>query len=112
MSKEKHVQHGGPTIGMISIRDLAPLSGHRIALILNRRGKPAVFRSTGHYEQDPTLGPVLRLRLDGSLHEGETDVLICENEWEGRIAAGAQYGCGFSLIPAPKRRGKQIEPQS
>lgn len=104
MSKEHLPPGTGVQVSeMISIRDLAPLSGHRIALILSRNGKPAVFRSTCRYEQDHTLGPVLRLRIDGSLHEGETDVLICENEWDGRIAAGTQYGCSFSLIPAPCR---------
>lgn len=71
---------------------LRSYDGKRIAVVLEIEGEERVVTGTAHYGQDPALGWVLRIALDG---EEGSEFLIAESEWEGEITPGQQYGCDF-----------------
>jgi hypothetical protein len=83
----------------------------RIVLVLNNRGRPTLFRGTARCEQDSLLGCVLRIRLDAGADAGETDLLISEKEWSGRITPDPYYGCHYCFIPIRRRRDASLKPQ-
>jgi hypothetical protein len=59
-----------------------------------------MFWGMAKYQNDRLLGPVLRIRLARGKSASETDVLISEKEWTGRIEPDRHYGCDFCFIPS------------
>ena len=72
----------------------------RIAIELMHGTKPRRFSGESRFENDAMLGPVLRIRLTGGRSPSETDVLIAESDWDGRIVPDASDGCDYCFIPA------------
>ncbi len=79
--------------------------GKRIAIVLMYRNRPTMFWGTAQYQDDEVLGPVLRIRLQGGKSPSETDVIISEKEWTGRIELDTHYGCDFCFIPGQRSSG-------
>ena len=73
--------------------------GHRFAIVL-----PALrdrsFRGTACYQLDDSLGPVLRIRIEGDVL-GDPEILLVERDWNGLITEDSQYGCDFSVTLLP-----------
>ncbi len=78
--------------------------GKRIAIVLMYRNRPTMFWGAAQYQDDEVLGPVLRIRLQGGNTPSETDVIIAENEWDGRVVPDSRYGCDFCFIPGQGSR--------
>jgi hypothetical protein len=53
------------------------------------------------YEQDETLGNVLRLRIGHVGGEsGNPELLISESHWDGEIRNGREYDCDVCFLPS------------
>lgn len=76
---------------------LRSYDGKRIAVVLDIQGTERVVTGTARYENDPQLGAVLRIVIDG---EDRSEFLIAESEWEGEITSGEPFGCEFCFRPA------------
>jgi hypothetical protein len=63
-----------------------------------------MYWGVGQHEDDPLLGSVLRIRLNRGNSPGETDVLVSEKEWTGRIEPDTRYGGDFCFIPGQGSR--------
>jgi hypothetical protein len=81
----------------------AQYHGKRIAVVLMHRNQAMMFWGAGRYEDDAQLGPVLRIQLNRDRSPAETDVIISEREWCGRVVPDTLYGCDFCFIPGRKR---------
>jgi len=78
--------------------NLSRLDGKSVAVVLNLSGREVVWRGTGIYQTDATLGHVLRIRFDEPNEaEGRPEFLIQESHWRGTIADGTMYGCETAL---------------
>ena len=80
-------------------KGFAQYQGKRIAIVLPWRDRSRMFSGVAQYEDDELLGPVLRIRLRKGKSPGETDLIISEREWNGRILPDSLHGCDFSFIP-------------
>jgi hypothetical protein len=70
--------------------------GKRFAIVLPAfRDRP--FRGTAHYQRDDSLGPILRIGVEGDVL-GDPEILLVEREWNGLIAEDSRYGCDFSVL--------------
>ena len=87
----------------------AQYHGKRIAIVLMYRNRPTMFWGAAQYQDDELLGPVLRIRLQGGTSPSETDVIIAEKEWDGRVMPDSLYGCDFCFIPGQGSREARTE---
>jgi hypothetical protein len=87
----------------------AQYHGKRIAIVLMYRRRATMFWGTAQYQDDQLLGPALRIRLQGGKSPNETDVIIAEKEWNGRVVPDSLYGCDFCFIPSQGSRGSSAE---
>lgn len=82
----------------------AQFNGKRIAIVLMYRKRPTMFWGRSRFEDNEQLGPILRVRLTSVSGAGETDMIISEKEWNGRIVPDSHYGCDYCFIPANRSR--------
>jgi hypothetical protein len=107
----KSQPNGGlPLQATSSVREgFAQYHGKRIAIVLMYRNQPTMFWGAAEYQDDELLGPALRIRLNKNKSPSETDVVISEKEWKGRVEPDTRYGCDFCFIPGQRRRGPRSE---
>ena len=80
-------------------KGFAQYHGKRIAVVLTYGDRVRMFAGVAQYQDDELLGPILRIRLKQGQSTGETDLIISEKEWQGRILPDSLHGCDFSFIP-------------
>jgi hypothetical protein len=90
-------------------KGFAQYHGKRIAIVLMYRNRTTMFWGAAQYQDDERLGPALRIRLNRDKSPGETDVILSEKEWKGRIVPDTLYGCDFCFIPGQRSRGARSE---
>jgi hypothetical protein len=90
-------------------KGFAQYHGKRIAIVLMYRTRATMFWGAAQYQDDELLGPVLRIRLNRDKSPSETDVVISEKEWNGRVVPDSLYGCDFCFIPGQGSRGARSE---
>ena len=90
---------------VFATRGFTQYDGRRIAVVLMCRKRPRMYWGTAQYQKDELLGPVLRIRLARGKSASETDVIISEKEWTGRIEPDTLYGCDFCFIPGQESSG-------
>ena len=85
----------GPNIGSGVTRvPLSALHQRMVAVHCRILGREETLLGRGVYEQDPDLGPVLR--IDGPQCE-DFQLTFAEKSWNGEIAAGAGPGWEFLI---------------
>jgi hypothetical protein len=81
-------------------KGLAQFHDKRIAVILPIKGQNTACCGIACFGRDDLLGNVLRIRIDAAHGEGNPEILLCEHEWDGDIAGGAEYGCDYCFRPS------------
>jgi hypothetical protein len=82
-------------------KGFAQYQGKRIAIVLMHRDRPTRFAGVAQYQEDELLGPVLRIPLKKGKSPSQTDLIVSEVEWNGRVLPDPLHGCDFSFIPGP-----------
>lgn len=78
--------------------DLSRLHERRIAIILYVNAECRVFKGPARYERGESDGSVLRIEPEGLGEEdGHPQFVIREDDWEGTVRPGTQYGCDFQI---------------
>ena len=86
-------------------RGFSPYHGKRIAIVLMYRDRATMFSGMAQYQDDELLGAVLRIPLKRGKSPGETDLIISEREWDGRVLPDSLHGCDFLFISGQGSRG-------
>jgi hypothetical protein len=72
----------------------------RICLALPVGRSHAYVCGQARHERDPLLGSVLRLKLEDEASLGNSELLISESTWQGRIEPDTEHGCDYCFVPA------------
>ena len=84
---------GAQTVGITRI-SLSALDQRAVAVCCRIRGREETLLGKGTYEQDPNLGPVLR--IDSPEHP-ELQFTIAERSWDGEIFVGGGPAWDFLI---------------
>ena len=75
--------------------DLSQFDNEMIAVVLKLREREFVLRGRANFQQDDRLGRILRIPAS----DCQTDIVISENQWEGRIIPDFEHGCRYCFVP-------------
>ena len=78
--------------------DFSQFDAKRIAIVLHGKDASPVFRGTAFFQRDPSLGNILRVKLDNQEESGNADFVISEAQWRDRIIPDVEHGCDFCFI--------------
>jgi hypothetical protein len=75
--------------------DLSQLDQRTIAVELCIASRKRLLKGIGQYDSYGALGPSLRIGIQDAA--GDFDIVLKQNEWNGRIRTGEQFRCDFAL---------------
>jgi hypothetical protein len=83
-----------PAVGLVTSQpNFAAIDRHTIAARLVVAGQTRVLRGRGHYQDDPELGPVLRIVVADAT--GDFELVLSEAQWTGSVEPGHALGCDY-----------------
>ena len=74
---------------------LSQLDQRTIAVELCIANRKQLLKGIGQYDSQGELGPSLHIGIQDAA--GDFEIVLKENEWNGRIRTGEQFRCDFAL---------------
>jgi hypothetical protein len=74
---------------------LQQLDNRTIAIELSVQNRRTVLRGRGQFQVAGAFGPVLRVGIADPA--GDFEILLKEQEWDGRIESGERFDCDFAV---------------
>jgi hypothetical protein len=75
--------------------ELRQLDERTIALEVSIANRKCVLKGIGHFEPRGEFGASLRVGIEDPT--GNFEVVLKENQWNGRIHTGEQFDCDFAV---------------